>query len=267
MANVLNLGVAAAAAIMLLSCGEERKSGKNADTASPLEKIELEGYSYDRISEFLTPDSTGMEGAQYWRSIGQGVLPGEINGKPVPALRDTLESLGSVVFTGPGDAEPRINEKERKLTDLSPATTDPCSYSYNTVNMTLMTTTVAVWKNYAAYYACGAAHGRYATRYVNYSIADGEILSLHDLFRPGYEPVLLKKLKDKLKGNPDIFPDAEITIPDVFAVTSEGVTFLYGLYDIAPYSSGEIAVSFDSFELTDILSSKGTRLILGAQSE
>lgn len=260
-------GLALFSLLTLDSCGGNSGDKHIVNLDNPLEDIDLEGYSYDRISESLSADSIDIEGSKYMRHMGKGVLPSTINGRPVKELRDSLERLGNVLFSDKKISEPRTNNEELKLTTLDPEKTDACSYYLNNLSVTLMTQSMIVWKDYAAYYACGAAHGRYATRYVNFSILDNKIITLNDLFRRGYEPLLRKKLRERLKGNPDVFQDADIQIPETFAVTSEGITFLYGIYDIAPYSAGEIPVSFDAYELTDLLSTHGMQLILGTQTD
>lgn len=63
--------------------------------------------------------------------------------------------------------------------------------------------------------------------------------------------MLRSKLKD---GKYDLLvPLNEIGIPTDFEITESGINFIYGLYEIAPYSSGEITVEFATYELDDIL--------------
>ena len=48
-------------------------------------------------------------------------------------------------------------------------------------------------------------------------------------------------------------PLDKVEVSDIFEITSNGIRFLYPLYEIAPFSEGEISVSFDAFELEDLL--------------
>ena len=80
--------------------------------------------------------------------------------------------------------------------------------------------------------------------------------------KPGYEQKLTEMLREKLAGYDDIMVERnQIGIPAQFRVTPEGLTFIYGVYEIAPYSSGEIEVPFFLYELESVLSEQGMKLI------
>lgn len=253
----------AAGAAMLLALAA--CSGNKKDDSG---RIELESYTYDVISEVA--DTAGVvkeNGGLYWRSVGQGVLPVVIgDNKAMSMLRDSLESLARVRFAEKGDAEPRVTP-DRRVTTLSPDSVDACSFISNNLAVRLITPHVAVWKNYQEYYICGAAHGNYATTYVNFSLDDHKILSLADIVAKENQPRLLELIKEKLKDNTDLYADAKIGMPENFCITSSGVYFLYGLYDIAPYSSGEIPVSFETYELEDIMTPAAKKLIAGPAAD
>ena len=223
-------------------------------------RIELESYSYDCIQQLTDSVEQTLEETKYWRSVGHGVLPVSIGGESVEALRDTLQAMGQVVFTPEGKATPETSV-ELTPTDLDPLKTDACSTSTNELCVWLVTPKVIVWEDYASYYPCRAAHGRYATTYLNYSLVDHKILTLNDIFKPGYRGELVSLLKEKLQENPDVFDGADITVPDVFCITSEGIKFVYGIYSIAPYSAGEISVPFQYYEIDHLLSPLGESLI------
>lgn len=246
--------VAALAAVGFVSC---TGGGKE-----PKDFFSFQTYGYDRVS--IVEDTVVRHPGDtiYWRSIGQGVLPVSMGTNDVTALRDTLTKLGFVDFAETGIATPR-NYPGLKLTNRKPEGTDASNYSVNRVSIQLFSPRIAVWKCYLAYYIEGAAHSRYASRYVNYSIDDGKILSLTDIFRPGYEKPLTKILAERISELPDAYNDAEVYIPDNFYLTNDGITFVYGLYEIAPYSSGEIGISFNLLELSDYLRPEIHDMILG----
>ena len=69
---------------------------------------------------------------------------------------------------------------------------------------------------------------------------------------------------EELAQRPDLLePLDSIAIPANFELTADGIRFIYGLYEIAPYSSGEVSVDISGYELDSLLSADGRRLILG----
>lgn len=257
--KILPLAVVAALGGVVIACN---------NTGAGSTKVQLATYQYDTLVYDHTADSIDLPGSQYWRMEGRGVLPVRIGGIGVPTLRDSLMALGNIQFNA-GLAVPVVDSANRILPyrNLPDSLRDlPVSYNSTRLSVFLVTPTVAVWENYAEQYTSGAAHGLYATTYVNYSLSRQAILKVSDLFRSGYEKELRKMLSDKLKENPEVTPGDSIGVPDNFCVTADGVTFLYGLYEIAPYSAGEIRVSFRPYELTDLLSPFGSQL-LGTDAE
>lgn len=220
----------------------------------------LEFYSYDTISQLNDTDSLRGEDVSYWRSIGDGVLPDVRHNPDLQPLRDSLESLGYVVFTAGQHASPRSADG-MTLTDLSPASTPAGSYSVNRLDITFLSTKLAVWRDELEYYITGAAHGRSQTRYVNYDIKGKCILTLADLFKADYRPGLLEMLRERVSEDDNVFPDAEIDIPSNFHLSEKGITFVYDVYEIAPYSAGEIEVTFEPYEIGDMLSATGRQLL------
>lgn len=237
----------AAGAICLSGCFSCSRDKKNPENA-----FSLISYNYDTISEVTEKDSLIDQDALYWRSVGQGVLPEAMGEADTRLLRDTLEKLGFVEFAEKNVASPR-QAPHLKIIDKNAKEVQADNYSVNHLSIRLFTPRIAVWKSSLVYYLAGAAHPRYSTKYVNYAIKEGKILSLSDLFKPGYEKTLREMLKERVMENPEAYDDAEINIPDNFYIGSEGITFVYGLYEVAPYSAGEIEVPFYIYELNEIL--------------
>ena len=77
-------------------------------------------------------------------------------------------------------------------------------------------------------------------------------------------PRWLRRPTHRLAQRPDLLePLDSIAIPANFELTADGIRFIYGLYEIAPYSSGEVSVDISGYELDSLLSADGRRLILG----
>ena len=73
-----------------------------------------------------------------------------------------------------------------RITDRNDST-ESCNERINILSVVLQNPYIIVWQDYAGEYICGAAHGMYANRYVNYSLKTNRMLKLADLFKPKYE--------------------------------------------------------------------------------
>jgi hypothetical protein len=199
------------------------------------------------------------EDSRYIQLSGEGVIPLKIGNYDLTPLYSKLMDAAD------------INIKHKKvapkptsgitLTKLDPNSTQTCSYSHINLDITLITNEVIVWRIYRFDYMCMLAHGTYSTSYINYSPIDNKILTLNDIMNSGYETDLRNLLRDRLKENPDVFSPEDADIPETFRITSDGLTFTYPIYDIAPYSAGEIEISLSMFELDGLLNEHGEELI------
>lgn len=254
--------------ILLASCsGNGNKKDSTPESAG--NAVEFETYTYDLISEVAGADSIdNSDGSRYCHVVGEATLPVKIGNRDVTALRDSLMRLGAVTLVSAKEVAP-VLDPEMKLTKLSPDSVEACSSYSNTLVVSLLTSRMVVWKDYASSYICKAAHGSYSTTYVNYSIADNKILSLPDLFKPGYEKPLAEMIRQRLVDEKVdlIVPVDQVGLPSDFRITSTGITFIYGIYEIAPYSSGEVTVSFDGYELESILAPDTLGLIYGPSAD
>ncbi|NLY52201.1 MAG: DUF3298 and DUF4163 domain-containing protein [Firmicutes bacterium] len=91
----------------------------------------------------------------------------------------------------------------------------------------------------------GGAHGMSFQVSNNVDLAAGTRLNLEDLFLPGYDfcGVIAAEVNRQRAENPDYYFDetmAEtVILPDhPFYLTSQGIVVYFGLYEIAPYSTG-----------------------------
>lgn len=218
------------------------------------ESIKFENYEYDYIAEELPGGSGGDDSVSVkWRCQGSGILPLKIDGHDITTLRDTLESIARVDMSE-GEAKPKLPEGYGDKLVAADDKSDAKSIVINKLSVALMTTNVMVWSNLHYAYAYGAAHGNYLTTYINYSLKDGKIITYSLLFNKGTESALLTMIRDILAGRDDLIAElTEIEIPENFRITADGVTFVYPIYAVAPYSSGEVEVPIDCFSLSEIL--------------
>lgn len=249
----LPLSVVASLGLVAAACGS------NSDERST--KLELATFSYDTIAYDHSADSVELPGSQYLRCKGNGVLPVSIADIAVPELRDSLMALAGMSYNAATPVPVLDSVYSLVGAREIPDSLRFSSYSANSLSVYLVTPSVIVWENYASSYIGGAAHGSYATTYVNYAINEHKIIRLSDLFKKDYEKPLLQMIKEKLADNPDLLSFADIEIPDDFCISTDGLTFIWGIYEIAPYAAGEIRVSFYPYELNDLLTPFGMTLL------
>lgn len=102
----------------------------------------------------------------------------------------------------------------------------------------------------------GGAHGGTARTGLCFSLADGRRVAESELFKPGYKDTLDSLLYARLcsKAESEGFVDS-LFVSDIesngnFYITPDGVNFIYGQYEIGPYSLGiiELDLSWDVLE-------------------
>ena len=112
----------------------------------------------------------------------------------------------------------------------------------------------------------GGAHGINQLITFNFDIATGKLITLADVFAPGYETqlknCLLKALKSKtgLNSINELKDEGYLYSMDMFAsenfiLNNETITFVYNPYEIAPYALGSIELVITYSEVSQILNS------------
>lgn len=101
------------------------------------------------------------------------------------------------------------------------------------------------------YYAyTGGAHGNYYTWYHNYNVNTHEALSLTDLIAEKDQEALTSIAEGIFRKQENLdpktpldsgyfFENAKFHLPDNFILQKQGILFLYTIYEIKPYVSGE----------------------------
>lgn len=262
-------------AMMMASCGNgaDNKTDETATAAStestqgvqPM--LRLESYTYDMIGELANPDSLNAPGSKYVHIQGEGVIPAESGDAGVTALRDSLLRLAGLSFNEEGRPVPQLADSVT-LTDLPVNGTEALNESESSISAMLVSPRVAVFE-YSAYgYLCPAAHGNTTRTFVNYSVADGKILTLSDIVKAGNDATLKKMIYDKLVSEnvPLLVKQNEIEIPTAFEVTGSGISFSYDPYAVAPYSEGVVSVPFTVYDLEEagLLTPGGYQLLTGS---
>ncbi len=108
----------------------------------------------------------------------------------------------------------------------------------------------------------GGAHGLGNKTYLHFNMKTGEIFHLKDVFMQGSDlkvNQIIKSRCDEKKMEDDffIFEDAEPTLNENFYFDNKNFYFLYNPYEIAPYSSGYIAIDIPIKEVEKWINSNG----------
>lgn len=113
--------------------------------------------------------------------------------------------------------------------------------------------------NKLVYEYTGGAHGNYATVNSVYSLENGNKLKIEDLITDLKNPDLINVIKDKLikiegRDANSYFGLDEISIENNnFYLTSKGLVFTWGIYEIGPYAIGETRVLIPTEEIKPYL--------------
>ena len=111
-----------------------------------------------------------------------------------------------------------------------------------------------------------AAHGMYGTRYINYDLTEGKIISLKDLFTAEGLAALPDAIRTAAKQMKETIGVTDITgLPaqDNFYITAGSeVVFAYQPYEVASYAQGEIQIPIPAYLLYDSLTPTGLRILL-----
>lgn len=103
----------------------------------------------------------------------------------------------------------------------------------------------------------GGAHGVHGKIYKVYSLSNGERLKIEDILIDVNNLDLINKVKEKLLSMFDkeiYFNLDELSLQENnFYITSKGLTFTWGIYEIAPYAMGDFEVLFSIDEIMPYL--------------
>ena len=103
----------------------------------------------------------------------------------------------------------------------------------------------------------GGAHGVHEKVYKVYSLSNGERLKIEDILINVNDSNLINKVKEKLLSMADkesYFNLDELSLENNnFYITSKGLTFTWGIYEIAPYAMGDSEVLFLADEILPYL--------------
>ena len=118
-----------------------------------------------------------------------------------------------------------------------------------------------------AYSFTGGAHGLAGDYVMNFNLKDGSLVGENEFFVPGYQEELGGLLTAHLRESmPDEDSYNALFVKDIepngnFKVSEEGVTYIYGPYEIGPYYLGSIEVTLPWEELGTLVYDSPTEIL------
>jgi len=109
----------------------------------------------------------------------------------------------------------------------------------------------------------GGAHGAYNVIYTNFDMKTGNVLYVKDVFVKGADNKLSKMIEAAVRKQYEVKPNEKLTDAgffenkiypnENFAITKDGIEFLFNQYEVAAYALGPVEVKFTYKELEGLL--------------
>jgi len=127
----------------------------------------------------------------------------------------------------------------------------PTGYGLEIKQTVLLNTPAILTIEEFNYSFTGGAHGNYSTSYYNFDATTGQLLTLEDILMEEYEtglkavaePIFKKAyLEEGMTKYSEVgfyFENDQFKMTHNFAITKEGLKFMYNPYDVAPYALGQ----------------------------
>lgn len=258
--------IAAAAAVMTQACSDN--SAYDDKTISFAQMTAGQGYILEgTAADFQTDrDLTFLDSASL-------LVPTLVGNQDIRALQDSIFSLA---FDSTG-----VDHKAIAMAYFDKMAAD-CGYKavktdgdsinilacdgFNVVSgaVNSLTPDMLVYCVTCDSYAPRAAHGISTRRYVNYSIADGKVITLSDIFTPQGLKELPEAIARRAGDLVSVFGPTEVkSLPagGNFYVSSAGeIVFVYQQYEVASFAQGIISVPFYPYELSTYMTAGGLHM-------
>ncbi len=263
---LLTAGLFATMGSAVVSCGGNEDSSSLSFVPYELTSI-ADGADSDSLRN-IVDDFDGR-----WNVRLTGVFPEKLGKNDTGELRDSLCRLANIRIDENGKFQislpPELkvlgeNKENGKNAPAQGADKAPGSVLTHELSIDLLTPKFAVFRSFTYSFPEGAAHPAFSNGYLNYDIAKGKIITYKMIFTVGFEKLIKVAIYDRLEeqGIDLQVEKDEFKVSKQFRLTPEGVEFIYGIYEIAPYSDGEPTVFFDYSELASILTPAGKEMFL-----
>ena len=141
----------------------------------------------------------------------------------------------------------------------------PTGYGLEVEQSVLLNTPTLLTIEAFNYAFTGGAHGNYGTVYYNFDATTGKMIRLEDILIEAYEiplkaiaePIFKQNyLETGMTNYSDAgfyFENDVFKLTENFAITKEGLKFLYNPYEVAPYVLGQQEIIIPYVDLTELI--------------
>lgn len=256
-----------AAAPVLTGCNATDQSNEKDNTIAFTElnasrAYILEGSAEDfmRDSDLVCYDSVSI------------IMPTAIKGLNISELQDSILSAAFDTISADHTAamnkylEGQASEMGYTAKAISPDSISvnqfkADGYSLITGEVVSMTGAMLTYSVTNASYSPGAAHGMTHRLYLNFSLSDGKVIKLSDIFTAeGLKalPAVIQSQADKMTSTLGITSITELPAYDNFYISSAGdIVFAFQPYEVASFAQGEVKVPFYAYELAKYMTPYG----------
>ncbi len=258
---------AALVAALMVSCSHSDNQ-ESSDTiafqsmgGSAAFRLQGSAGDFDRDSDLVYFDTVAM------------VLPVKVCGHDLSALRDTImRAAFDTVAVDINDAmqsffKASASETGYQLVEVPVVKDDEAEADGITVvsgSVFSLTTDMLTYRVTNFTGMPGAAHGVSLNTYITYSLSEGRIITLADLFTAeGLEklPDMIARRANALKSSLGRTSITELPSNGNFYIDLDGdIVFVYPPYEVASYAQGEICVPFYPYQLTEYMTDNALRL-------
>ena len=251
--------------LFLFSCKDKAVS-KDIKIPSNIPKIDTISYDLKSISKEFgdcgeSPENCATAKVQYvflknqatnsaYQTINSTLLQ-TINGN-APSLEASLDSF--------------INEAKIFYKDFPES---PAGYVMELKQSVIFNSPEIITVEAFNYSYTGGAHGNYSTLFYNFDITIGAEIDLKKVLVANYESALkaiaepifkkayLEEGMTRYSEAGFYFDNDVFTLTDNFAITKEGLKFLYNPYEVAPYALGQQELVIPYTSLKDLIKQDG----------
>lgn len=270
-----------AGGIMLQGCGGSVESASKKDSAISFERLSIEKtYSLEGSATDFDVDSDLTVGCK--ASI---LLPSAFLGQDISSFRDSIISTAlDTVVPGPAEAIERYFTDQCENMGYTPAplhtsdaTADSLAAATASLNdydgfVGITGEIISMTSDYVSYgltlssYYPRAAHGMYATYYINYSAKAAKVVTLDELFTPdGLRalPAIIRSRANMMRGYIGATTIEGLPARNNFYINADGaIVFAYQPYEAASYAQGRINIPVEPYSVSEYLTPLGSKVLL-----
>ena len=250
--------------LSLIACKTE-KPQKDITNTTNIPKIDTISYELKRISkEFGDCDTDGGKctstEATYviFKPVEQANFKA-VNITIENTIRGTAPTVAASLDSFLAEAKAFYNE----FPDV------PGGYASELEQVVILNTPTILTVEEFSYAYTGGAHGNYGTGFYNFDVKTGNLITINDLLQEGFElplrtiaePIFRAKYLEegmsKYSEAGFYFEEDVFTLTDNFAITKEGLKFVYNPYEVAPYAMGQQEILIPYKNLADLVKKDG----------